>query len=154
MKRILIASALTLSLISTSTFADDIYYSGEAISVGNPGDPDKVSRTIEITMVDNRFRPSEISVKKGETIKFILKNTGKKKHEMVIGTPEELNKHAKMLKKFPDMEQPNKPNMVAVNPGKTGELIWQFTDTGAVNFACPMPGHSKNMYGTIDVKTK
>lgn len=152
MKKILIAFALTLGLISPTTFAADIYYSGEAISVGNPGDPGKVSRTVEITMVDNRFRPSEINVKKGETIKFILQNTGKKKHEMVIGTPQELSKHAKMLKKFPDMEQPAQPNMVAVNPGKTGELIWHFTEAGMVNFACPMPSHSKNMHGTIEVK--
>ena len=56
--------------------------------VGSPGDPAKVSRTIEITMVENRFKPSEINVKQGETIKFVLKNAGKKKHEMMIGTPE------------------------------------------------------------------
>jgi uncharacterized cupredoxin-like copper-binding protein len=148
MKRILLVFALT-SLISTGTFADE-----EAASPGKPGDPGQVSRTIVITMVDNRFKPSEIDVKQGETIKFMLKNAGTKKHEMVIGTPEELDKHAKLMKKFPDMEHPDEPNIATVDPGKTGELIWQFTEAGTVNFECPLPGHSKGMRGTVLVGVK
>src|SRR5687768_7908066 len=101
MKQLLIASALTVSLISTGALADEI-----SDSVGSPGDPAQASRTIEITMVENRFKPSEINVKQGETIKFVLKNNGKKKHEMMLGTPEDIDKHGKMMKKFPDMEHP------------------------------------------------
>ncbi|SCY38126.1 Uncharacterized copper-binding protein, cupredoxin-like subfamily [Nitrosospira sp. Nl5] len=154
MKKLSITSALILSLISTGALATE-----EATSVGSPGDPGKVSRTIEITMVENRFKPSEIKVKQGETIKFMLKNAGKKKHEMMIGTPEEIDKHGKMMKKFPDKEHPDEPNMITINPGETGELVWHFTEAGAVNFACPMPGHFKGMNfsgmkGTIDVEAK
>ena len=147
MKRILLVSALTC-VISTGAFADE-----EAASPGNPGNSAQVSRTIEVTMEDNRFKPSEINVKQGETIKFMLKNTGKKKHEMVIGTPEELDKHAKMMKKFLDMEH-SEPNMITVDPGKTGELIWQFTEAGTVNFECTLPGHFKEMRGTVLVEAK
>ncbi|MEO8766995.1 MAG: cupredoxin family protein [Nitrosospira sp.] len=156
MKKILIAAALTLSLISAGAFADENRQrDGEGdTSIGSPGDPGKISRTVEITMVDNRFKPSEINVKQGETVKFLLKNTGKKKHEMMVGTPEELDKHAKIMKKFPDMEHPDEPNMIGVNPGKTGELVWHFTEAGTINFSCPMPGHSKGMHGTIKVGTK
>jgi uncharacterized cupredoxin-like copper-binding protein len=155
MKKILIASALTLSLLSAGAFAEENHRSGEGdTSLGSPGDPGKVSRTIEITMVDNHFKPSEINVKQGETVKFMLKNTGKKKHEMMIATLEELDKHAKMMKKFPDMEHPDEPNMITVNPGKTGELVWNFTEAGTVNFSCSMPGHSKSMHGTIEVQAK
>ena len=114
-----------LTVISTGAFADE-----EAAISRQPRRSGKVSRTIEITMVENRFKPSEINVKQGETIKFVLKNTGKKKHEMMIGTPEEMDKHAKMMKKFPDMEHPDEPNMISVDPGKTGELIWHFTEAG------------------------
>ncbi|HTJ53794.1 MAG TPA: cupredoxin family protein [Nitrosospira sp.] len=147
MKRILLVSALTC-VISTGAFADE-----EAASPGNPGNSAQMSRTIEVTMEDNRFKPSEINVKQGETIKFRLKNAGKKKHEMVIGTPEELDKHAKMMKKFPDMEH-SEPNMITVDPGKTGELIWQFTEAGTVNFECTLPGHFKEMRGTVLVEAK
>jgi uncharacterized cupredoxin-like copper-binding protein len=56
-----------------------------------------------------------------------------------------------MMKKFPDVEHPDQPNMITVDPGKTGELIWHFTEIGIINFSCPLPGHSKGMYGTIEV---
>ncbi|GAB1719932.1 MAG: Blue (type 1) copper domain [Nitrosospira sp.] len=162
MKEIFILSALISSLVVMNAFADtdhgshghDHHDSVADPSIGSPGDPGSVSRTIEITMVDNRFKPADITVKQGETIKFVLKNSGKKKHEMMIGTPEELDEHAKIMKKFPDMEHPNEPNMITIQPGKTGQLIWQFAEAGTVNFACPLPGHSKGMLGTINVEAK
>lgn len=158
MKHLLIVSALTLGLISAGTSADESHPGGDS-TVGSPGDLSKVSRTIEITMVENRFKPSEIKVKQGETIKFVLKNTGKKKHEIMIGTPDEIDKHGKMMKKSPDKEHPDEPNMISVSPGKTGELVWHFTETGVVDFACPLPGHFKGMNfpgmkGTIEVEAK
>lgn len=162
MKKILAltASALTLIFISIVSFAAGNHHSAaEHATIGSPGDPTQVSRTIEITMVDNRFKPSEIEVKQGETIKFLVKNTGEKKHELMLGTPQELNEHGKMMKKFPDMEHPDEPNMISVDPGKTGELVWHFTEAGTVSFACPLPGHFKGMNfpgmkGTIKVEAK
>lgn len=154
MKNIFIAVALAMGLISTGVIADAGYGNGEEASVGRIGDPAKVSRTVEITMVDNRFRPDEIKVKQGETVKFVLRNTGEKKHEMMIGSMAQLDQHAKMMKKFPDMEHTDEPNMITVNPGKSGELIWQFTEAGTVDFACPMPGHFKGMRGKIIVEAK
>ena len=44
--------------------------------VGEKGDPNKVDRVIEIEMYDNYYYPTQIDVKKGETIKFIVKNLG------------------------------------------------------------------------------
>ena len=154
MKQLLIASALTLSLMSTGAVAQE-----GATSVGSPGDPAQVSRTNEITMVDNRFKPSEVKVKQGETVKFVLKNNGEKKHEMMIGTPEEIDEHGKMMKKFPDMEHAHEGNLITVDPGKTGELVWHFTEAGIISFACPLPGHFKGMNfpgmkGTITVEAK
>ena len=43
-------------------------------------------------------------------------------------------------------------NMVRVAPGKTGEVIWQFTKAGKVNFACLQPGHfDAGMQGVVTV---
>ena len=154
MKKIFIASVLAISLIPAGAVAQAYSDSGEGLAVvGKLGDPGKVSRTIEITMVDNRFKPAEIKVKQGETVKFVLRNTGKKKHEMMIGSMAQLDKHAKMMKKFPDMEHSD-PNMVSVDPGKSGELVWQFTEAGTVNFACPLPGHFKGMRGKFEIEAK
>ena len=109
--------------------------------LGKPGDAKKVSRTVNITMSDSmRFSPASVSAKKGETIRFVLKNEGKLKHEMVLGTVTELKEHAALMVKFPQMEHAD-PNQASVEPGKTGELIWQFTKAGTFDFACLQAGH-------------
>ena len=154
MKKFFIASVLALSLIQVGTAARAYQDSEEeSAALGQPGDPGKVSRTVEITLVDNRFKPDEIKVKQGETVKFVLRNTGKKKHEMMIGSMAQLDKHAKMMKQYPDTEHSD-PNMVSIDPGKNGELVWQFTEAGTANFACPLPGHYKGMRGKIITEAK
>src|SRR5687767_13804118 len=56
----------------------------EQKSFGIEGDAARVNRTIEIRMTDEmRFEPSVITVKAGETIRFVHKNSGKVMHEMV-----------------------------------------------------------------------
>jgi len=54
--------------------------------------------------------------------------------------------------KFPEMEHAD-PNQLSVDPGKTGEMIWQFTKAGAFDFACLQPGHFEaGMRGKVAVK--
>jgi uncharacterized cupredoxin-like copper-binding protein len=120
---------------------------------GRAGDPKKVTRTITFVMSDKmRFDPSRITVRRGETVRFIVRNNGKLMHEMVLGTPQELREHAELMKKFPDMEH-DEPYMVHVAPGRTGEIIWQFTRAGEFDFACLIAGHfDAGMMGRIIVK--
>lgn len=149
-----IASALTLGFISTGAFADANHDHGkEGVTIGQPGDPKKVSRSVQVSMSDKmRYTPSRINVKRGETIKFLVKNTGKIKHEMVIGSMAELKEHAELMKKFPDMEHAE-PNQLTLDPGKSGVLVWQFTKAGTVDFACLQPGHFEaGMVGKVAVK--
>ena len=121
--------------------------------IGQPGDPKKISRTIQVAMTDQmRFQPASISVRQGETIRFVVRNSGKVKHEMVLGTQAELKEHAELMQKHPEMEHDD-PNAVAVEPGKTGQLIWQFTNAGTVDFACLVPGHFEaGMVGKVGVR--
>lgn len=117
--------------------------SGEAreSSVGEPGKASEVSRTVTIEMADTmRFTPGMIDVKQGETIRFVAKNLGRIKHEMVLGTPKELKEHYAMMLKMPGMEHAE-DNVVTVEPGKTGEIIWRFTRARVVDFGCLQPGH-------------
>jgi uncharacterized cupredoxin-like copper-binding protein len=101
-----------------------------------------------------RYTPSNIQVKKGETVRFVVKNVGQVKHELSLGTEKELLEHLEQMKKFPDMEH-NEPGKVTLAPGKQGEIVWQFTKAGAVNFACLMPGHYEaGMKGAIQVGRK
>jgi len=125
---------------------------GAPSSVGQPGDPANTTRTIELTMDDTmRFTPSEIQVKAGETVRFSVKNAGKIPHEMVIGSLAELQAHAAEMRKTPQMQHAE-PNMVALDAGQAGSLVWQFGQAGAVDFACLIPGHMEaGMVGKIRV---
>ena len=123
-----------------------------ADAIGIPGKAESVTRTIAIDMSDTmRFTPANITVKQNETIKFIVRNKGKIPHEMVLGTEKELKEHYEVMKKNPEMEHED-ANMVTVQPGETGEIIWQFTRAGTVGFACLLPGHyDAGMKGTVRV---
>jgi uncharacterized cupredoxin-like copper-binding protein len=120
---------------------------------GREGDPSKATRTIRLDMADTmRFTPADISVRRGETVKLVAVNKGKVLHELVLGTPEELRKHAELMKKFPGMEH-EEPHMAHVKPGKSGEIVWQFTQPGEFQFACLIPGHFEaGMVGKVTVK--
>jgi uncharacterized cupredoxin-like copper-binding protein len=169
MKSILTASALVLGLMSGNAMAhpgeehhkDGHEHSSDkagghedhAAALGEAGDPAKASRTMEVDMNDSmRFTPAKMSIKRGETVRFVVKNSGKIKHEMVLGSIDELKEHAALMLKFPEMEHVD-PNQVSVEPGKTGELVWKFTKAGTFDFACLQPGHFEaGMRGKIAVK--
>lgn len=126
--------------------------STEELAFGKQGDTKKVTRTIAIDMNDMmRFNPAEINIKQGETIKFVVKNSGKMMHELVLGTMEELKEHGEMMKKHPGMEH-DEPYMSHVSPGKTQTLVWHFTRAGEFYFACLIAGHFEaGMLGKINV---
>lgn len=126
---------------------------GHGAALGAPGDPKKVTRTIEVGMGDDmRFTPASIEMKKGETVKFLVKNNGRLTHEMVLGTKAELEAHAAQMRRSPHMAHDD-PNAVSVAPGKTGTLIWHFTKAGRFDFACLVPGHFEaGMKGGIVVR--
>lgn len=119
---------------------------------GIAGDAKRAKRSIEVGMADNmRFTPARIEVQQGETVKFVVRNTGAVMHEFVIGTQAENAKHAAMMVKFPNMEH-DEPYMAHVPPGKTGEIVWTFNRAGTFEFACLIAGHYQGgMVGTIMV---
>jgi uncharacterized cupredoxin-like copper-binding protein len=152
--------ALMTIALSSAAFAGGNHAGGhghgdEETAIGKPGVAAKVNRTITIEMNDSmRYTPADVQVKQGETIRFVVKNVGKVKHELSLGTQQELLEHLEQMKKFPDMEH-DEPNKITLAPGKQGEIIWQFTKAGPVNFACLMPGHYEaGMKGVVRVGKK
>ena len=128
----------------------------ETFSAGEPGDPKKPARTVQITMgeADGKmmFVPNKVEVKNGEQIKFMLRNSGELDHEFVLATTQENLEHAEMMKKNPDMRHAD-PNARRVAPKQTSELVWKFTKKGTFEFACLIPGHYQaGMHGLIMVK--
>lgn len=148
-------AALTLALTLAAPLARSAgSHAGghDESAIGEPGKAAKVSRTVRINMTDAmRFSPSRIDARRGETIRFVVKNSGQIKHELVLGTEKELHEHAELMKKSPEMEHAD-PNMVSVAPGQSGEVIWRFTQAGKVDFACLQPGHfDAGMKGRVNV---
>jgi uncharacterized cupredoxin-like copper-binding protein len=124
---------------------------------GMPGDPKKPARIVQITMRETDdgkmlFIPDRIQVRKGEQIRFLLRNNGAVDHEIVLATLEENLQHAEEMKKNPDMEHDD-PNARRLAPKKSGEILWRFTKAGEFDFSCLIPGHREaGMFGTIIVK--
>lgn len=120
---------------------------------GIAGDAAKVRRTIHINMGDDmRFKPDRIEVRQGETVRLAIRNSGKMLHELVIGTQKELDEHAVLMQKFPDMEH-DEPYMAHVSPGKSGAIVWTFNRAGEFDFACLIAGHYQaGMRGKIIVR--
>src|SRR5690606_38022585 len=129
--------------------------SPEEHAFGKQGDPNKATRTIAIDMNDMmRFVPADITVRQGETIRFVIANQGKLMHEMVIGTMEGLKQHGEMMKKHPGMEH-EEPFMTHVAPGKKEDMVWHFNRAGEFHYACLVPGHFEaGMVGKIKVVKK
>jgi uncharacterized cupredoxin-like copper-binding protein len=133
----------------------------EELSFGKPGDSQNVDRTLVIEMFDNRYEPENISVKAGETIKFVVKNSGELVHEFNIGTSQMHAEHqAEMLEMLYagvlEADRVNHhmmktggghgmdhddSNSVLLEPGKSGEIIWEFAKATEIEFACNVPGH-------------
>ena len=127
------------------------YSKAEETPFGRAADPNQAKRTVRIEMTEMRFHPAEITVKRGEVVRFLPVNKGKLTHEMVLGTLDELKKHAELMRKFPGMEH-DEPNMVHVAPGKLGVMGWQFTQPGEFFYGCLVPGHFEaGMIGKVKV---
>ncbi|MBC7994008.1 MAG: copper-binding protein [Rhizobacter sp.] len=119
---------------------------------GIAGDAKAVTRTIEIGMDDSmRFTPDLIEVREGETVRLTHRNKGKLQHEFVLGTKKELDEHAALMVKFPNMEH-DEPYMAHVAPGQRGEIVWAFNRAGEFDFACLIAGHYQaGMVGKVRV---
>jgi len=108
---------------------------------------------IEVKMSDNFYEPENISVKEGETIRFVIKNAGEFVHEFNIGTAATHAVHQKEM--MMDMGggktmKHDDPNSVLLEPGKSGEVIWIFSKAADIEFACNVPGHyDAGMVGQI-----
>ncbi len=142
---------------------------------GQPGKASAVSRTINVDMYDNYYEPEGISVKAGETVRFVVRNKGEFVHEFNIGTPDMHAAHAdemmmmvehgvleadrinheaaKAMQASMGHGMHNDPNSALLEPGKTGEVIWTFPADGELEFACNVPGHyDAGMAGSFDLK--
>lgn len=100
------------------------------------------------------FKPNAFKVRKGQTVIFKIKNAGEMDHEFVLDQEDKIMEHKALMEKFPEMEHDD-PNAVRLQAGKSGEVVWKFTNGGTFKFACLVPGHFEaGMHGDITVAQK
>ncbi|MCR9256371.1 MAG: cupredoxin domain-containing protein [Alphaproteobacteria bacterium] len=171
----LCAAALTLALsLGPVAHAGPAGHDTKGPDIGQKGMPANVTRTVEIVMYDNYYEPEELSLKKGETVRFVIRNAGNFVHEFNIGTPDMHYEHqpemrmmmehgvlrpdridweaAKAMQASMGHGMHKEANSLLLEPGKSGEIVWRFPERTALEFACNVPGHyDSGMVGEIDL---
>jgi uncharacterized cupredoxin-like copper-binding protein len=124
--------------------------SGDA---GGPADEGEAARTVEVTTLDTMtFEPSGIDVSAGETVTFVVTNTGQEVHEFTLGNAAVQQEHAEAMAHMPAGMAHNTPNSITPQPGETEQLTWRFGDTATLEYACHQPDHYQaGMRGEVTI---
>jgi len=151
-----VAILSSLALASPALAAGAPGHSHATFAAGEPGDAKKPARIVQVVMREGdgkmMFIPEKLEIRRGEQIRFMLRNNGELEHEFVLDSTANNIKHAKEMEKNPDMEHDD-PNAKRLKPKKTDELIWRFTKRGTFEYGCLIPGHREaGMTGIIVVK--
>ncbi len=128
---------------------------GESFAFGEPADAAAADRTVEIEAKDSlAFDPATVTVASGETITFVVTNSGAAVHEFVIGDTETQDEHEAEMQEMmgSEMQMGDEPNAVVLAAGETKSITWHFTQAGQLQFACHQPGHyAGGMFGNFEV---
>ena len=163
-----------LLVLSVEALAD----AAHTYAFGHAAPASKATRTVEVTLEDIAFAPKSLEVKTGETVRFVVVNKGRLLHEFNLGDAAMHAEHQKEMLKMQasgmltstgvqamdhgamdhsatghGAMKHDDPNSVLVEPGKTAELTWTFTQATGLEFACNLPGHYQaGMVGKLTVE--
>jgi uncharacterized cupredoxin-like copper-binding protein len=111
------------------------------------------ARTIQVSMSDElTFEPDEITVAPGETVRFVVTNTGESVHEFLIGDEAEQAEFEAEMSGGEAMDH-DISSGVSVDPGHKETFDYTFGEADKVMLAgCHEPGHyDGGMIATITV---
>jgi uncharacterized cupredoxin-like copper-binding protein len=104
------------------------------------GSTAKETRTIDVTMKEFAYEPASVSVKAGETVKFVFRNEGQILHDAFLGDEAAQTEHEQEMRGGEKMHHDG--DAIKVIPGKTGELTHTFDKAGeALLIGCHETGH-------------
>lgn len=120
-----------------------VYREPDAANAARPAGTGPV-REVAVTASEFTFDPGVIDVAQGETVRFVVTNTGKVPHEFRLSTQAEIDIHLEELHSgHASTETEQEPGMIVVDPGATATLEWTFSDEANApdRIACLIPGH-------------
>jgi uncharacterized cupredoxin-like copper-binding protein len=165
MKRLIAGAALSLLALAPAVAHDA--HTHATIAGGKPGKATAATRTVTVVAKDTAFAPTTISVKAGETVRFVVRNEGRLVHELTIGTKDMQLAHQREMQDFAasgaitadridhaKLGAHAHGNNVILEPGQTGELVWTFAHAADLEFGCNIPGHyEQGMKGAFRFET-
>ena len=130
--------------------------SGSSAGPGGAVGDDSSPRTVQLTMTDQlRFDPDRIQVRRGETVRFVVRNLSNAAHEAYIGTDEEQRLHATVHAALPADQQAGVNHVgyaVHFPPFGNGEFVAKFDAPYEWVIGCHYPGHYEaGMRAVIEV---
>ena len=109
-----------------------------------PSDADTAAtRTIEVTMRDIAFEPTNITVADGETVRVQFTNEGTIAHDAFVGDEAAQDAHEEEMAEMADMDHgtdDSDADGVTVQPGEAAELLVTGGPDGTL-IGCHQPGH-------------
>lgn len=159
------AAAVTASPALAAGKGNHSHGESTSADIGKPGKAAQASRTVTVVMHDNYYEPEGLTLKPGETVRFVVQNKGALVHEFSIATAAMHQSHAPEMQMMvehgvlmPDridrkaaahMQKTmghgmhDEANSVLLEPGKSAEIVWAFpaNAAGRLEFACNVPGH-------------
>lgn len=154
--RTFIIAGFLLSLLPAAALAHGSHSHAETPKgdIGTPGKVADATRTVMVIATDNDFSPKTISVKAGESVRFVVRNEGRFVHEMTIGTKAMQVEHQEemlglMASGVLEVDRIDRDklgahdhgNNVLLEPGAQGEIVWTFGRATELEFGCNVPGH-------------
>jgi len=112
---------------------------------------------VEMDALDTmRFSPETVSVKAGSVVEFVVTNKGQIAHAWSLDSIEGQKKHEEGMMDMPMSSMmghmDEEPNGFVLKAGETKSLIWKFTKSGQLQFACHLPGHfDAGMHSVLEV---
>jgi uncharacterized cupredoxin-like copper-binding protein len=108
--------------------------------VGGPADAGQAARTVEVTTLDAMtFEPRRIKVSPGETVTFVVTNSGQAVHEFTLGDAAMQQEHAAEMAQIGDAMAHNEPNSITLQPGKTRQLTGGSVTAGRLSTPATNP---------------
>jgi uncharacterized cupredoxin-like copper-binding protein len=110
------------------------------------------ARTVDVDMRDTAYSPDRLTIRRGETIRFVFRNRGKVAHDAVLGNEKAQAEHEMEMSSGSGMHHGG-GDAVTVDPGRTGTLTHTFRG-GDLLIGCHELGHyAAGMKLTVDVMT-
>ena len=115
---------------------------------GEAAAPGGAVRTVVLAVTYSKFSPSALTVRRGETVRFVVDNRDPIPHELIVGDQATQDRHGDGT----EAHHGDKPGEVSVAAAGRAETTVTFSRSGRLLFGCHLPGHwDYGMRGTIRV---